>query len=325
MAQGPDSYDLYPEITPFEEGMLPLDDLHTMYWEQSGNPQGVPVLFIHGGPGTGTNPKGRRFFDPAFYRIILFDQRGSGRSTPLGETRENTTLHLIRDIETLRKHLGIEKWLIFGGSWGVTLGIAYGEHHPDRCLGFILRGVFLCRHSEIQWFLYDMRTILPEVWRDFSEFIPESERRDLLMAYHKRLMNPNPEIHMPAAHSWSTYEGNTATLLPSPEVVDFFLDDTVALGLARMEAHYFKNNIFLPENYLLKNIHKIQHLPATIVHGRYDMCCPIITADELARAWPEATYVIVPDAGHSTSEPGIKTELIKACETFKEIVSPHVT
>lgn len=318
------SYNLYPEISPYSEGMLPLDNLHTMYWEQSGNPHGVPVLFVHGGPGTGTKPATRRFFDPTFYRIILFDQRGAGRSTPQGELRENTTPHLIGDIETLRKHLGIEKWLIFGGSWGTTLGIAYAEHHTNRCLGLILRGIFLCRPSELHWLLYGIKTIFPEVWRAFSGFIPETEQADLLTAYYKRLINPDPKIHIPAARSWSQYEGLISTLLPDHEFIDFFLSDTVRLGVARLETHYFKNNIFLPENYLLDNLYKIRSIPTTIVHGRYDMCCPIVTADELAQAWPEAKYIIVPDAGHAASEPGIRAELVKTCEAFKKIVSSRV-
>lgn len=313
--------DLYPEISPFNQGMLPLDDLHTMYWEESGNPEGIPVLCVHGGPGTGTNPKGRRYFDPTFYRIILYDQRGAGHSTPLGEIRDNTTPHLIRDIETLRRHLNIEKWLLFGGSWGATLSIIYAEHHPERCLGLILRGVFLCRPVEFHWFLYGMKTVFPEAWREFSDLIPKAERGDLLTAYYKRIIHADPEIHMPAARAWSKYEGSCTTLLPNPDVVSLFLDDTVALGLARMEAHYFKNNIFLSDDYMIKNCPKIQDIPAIIIQGRYDMLCPIMGADELSRAWPQATYIIVPDAGHSSSEPGIRAELIKACEDFKEKVS----
>jgi proline iminopeptidase len=311
--------DFYPEIEPYASGMLPVDDIHTLYWEECGNPEGLPVVFLHGGPGAGAGPSSRRFFDPEAYRIIVFEQRGSGRSTPLGEIRQNTTPLLIEDIEKLRRHLHVDRWVVFGGSWGSTLAFAYAEHHPDRCIGLILRGIFLCRRSEIQWFFYGMRTVFPEAWRAFNEFIPEGERGDLEAAYHKYLMDPDPAIHMPAARSYSFYEGTCATLYPTPEVANSFLDDTVALGLSRMESHYFKNNIFLPENYLLDNIHRIRHIPCVMVQGRYDIVCPIVTADEVSRAWPEAEYIIVPDAGHSSQEPGIKKELILACERFKSL------
>jgi len=309
--------DLYPEIEPHSSGMLRLDGTHQMYWEQCGNPRGEPVLFLHGGPGAGAAPAHRRFFDPAHYRIVIYDQRGAGRSTPLGELRDNTTPHLIADIETLRRHLGIERWLIFGGSWGSTLALAYGEAHPERCSGFILRGIFLCRRSEIEWFLYGLRAFFPEAWRTFSELIPESERSDLLKAYYRRLTDPDPRVHMPAARAWSTYEGVCSTLLPSPETVAYFASDVVALGLARIEAHYFSHDIFLPENSLLRHLDCIRRIPGVIVQGRYDAVCPIVTADEVHRAWPEAEYIVVPDAGHSAWEPGICAQLVKATEAFK--------
>ncbi|PZP57197.1 MAG: prolyl aminopeptidase [Azospira oryzae] len=309
--------ELYPEIQPYASGMLPLDDLHTMYWEEAGNANGVPVVFLHGGPGAGAVPNHRRFFDPTHYRIVIYDQRGAGRSTPLGELRNNTTPLLIQDLEKLREHRGIERWFVFGGSWGSTLAIAYAEAHPQRCLGLVLRGIFLCRKREIDWFLYGIRNFFPEAWRAFAEFIPEAERGDLLAAYYRRLTDPDPAVHMPAARAWSVYEGSCSTLLPSPETVDYFAADTVALGLARMEAHYFVHHIFLPENALLDNLDRIRHLPAVIVQGRYDVVCPIVTADELARAWPEAEYIVVPDAGHSAWEPGIRAELVKAMERFK--------
>jgi proline iminopeptidase len=213
--------------------------------------------------------------------------------------------------------LGIERWLLFGGSWGSTLAIAYAEAHTERCLGLILRGIFLCRPSEIQWFLYGLRTLFPEPWREFSEFIPPRERKDLLTAYYWRLTDPDPAVHMPAARAWSVYEGSCSTLLPSPATVAHFAADHVALGLARIEAHYFVHNIFLPENGLLEDITRLAHLPAVIVQGRYDAVCPIITADDLHRAWPEAQYRIVPNAGHSAFEPGIRGELIEAAERFK--------
>jgi proline iminopeptidase len=309
--------ELYPEIEPYSAGTLKLDGLHTMYWEQSGNPEGAPVLFLHGGPGAGASPAHRRFFDPAHYRIVIFDQRGAGRSTPLGEVRDNTTPHLVADIERLRAHLGIDRWLVFGGSWGSTLALAYGEAHPDRCTGFILRGVFLCRRSEIQWFLYGLKNLYPEAWRVFAGLVPEAERGDLLAAYYRRLTDPEPRVHVPAARAWSTYEGACSTLLPSPETVAYFAGDGVALGLARIEAHYFSHDIFLPENSLLGNAQRLRHLPCAIVQGRYDAVCPIVTADELHLAWPEADYIVVPDAGHSAWEPGVTAELVKAAERMK--------
>jgi proline iminopeptidase len=309
--------DLFPPIEPYQSGALALDRLHTMYWEQSGNPTGVPAVFLHGGPGAGATPTHRRFFDPNFYRIIVFDQRGSGRSTPLGETKDNDLAHLIADIERLRIHLGIQRWLVVGGSWGSTLALAYAEAFPERCLGLVLRGIFLCRQSEIDWFLYGMRAIFPEAWRGFSGFVPEGERGDLLTAYLKRLENPNPAVHLPAARAWSTYEGVCSTLLPSPDTVAAFGEDRMALGLARIEAHYFRRNVIGPKHDLVAQIARIRALPGVIVQGRYDMVCPIASADELHHAWPEAHYVIVPDAGHSAMEPGIRAELVAATERMK--------
>ena len=320
----PQLRELYPEIQPHQSGMLKLDDIHTMYWEISGNPRGAPIVFLHGGPGAGTTASHRRFFDPTHYRIVLFDQRGAGRSVPLGEIRSNTTPHLIHDIETLRQHLGIERWLVFGGSWGSTLALAYAESHPERCTGLILRGIFLCRKREIDWFLYDVRNIFPEAWRSFAEYLPAAERADLLRNYHRRLMDPDPAVHMPAARRWSVYEGSCSTLLPSPETVAAFGDDRMALGLARMEAHYFINNIFLPEDSLLANLPRIRRVPAAIVQGRYDVVCPIVTADELHRAWPEASYVVVPDAGHSAMEPGIRSALVEATDRFRALSPAQV-
>jgi len=309
--------ELYPEIVPHNTGMLNLGGRHRMYFEESGNPHGVPVLFLHGGPGAGAAPAHRRFFDPAHYRIVIFDQRGAGRSTPLGELADNTTPLLIADIEKLREMLGIEAWLVFGGSWGSTLALAYAEAHPQRCTGLILRGIFLCRKSEIDWFLYGLRNIFPEAWQAFAGPIPEAERGNLLEAYHRRLTDPDPAVHMPAARAWGTYEGSCSTLLPSPETVAYFAGDVVALGLARIEAHYFRNDIFLPENSLLDNVHRIRHIPGVIVQGRYDAVCPIVSADDLHRAWPEAEYHVIPDAGHSAWEPGICAALVRACEQFK--------
>lgn len=311
--------DLFAEIEAYETGYLPLDSRHIMYWEQSGNPNGVPVVFLHGGPGAGATAAHRRFFDPTYYRIVVFDQRGSGRSKPLGALEDNTTPHLIVDIEKLRIHLGIDRWLVFGGSWGSTLSLAYAQAHPDRCLALVLRGIFLCRRSEIEWFLYGLREIFPENWRAFSGFLPEDERADLLGNYHRRLVHPDPAIHMPAARAWSTYEGACSTLLPSPETVANFGQDRMALGLARIEAHYFMNDAFLPEGGLLAHLDRIRHIPTTIVQGRYDMVCPIRSADDLTQIWPEAEYFVVPDAGHSAMEPGIRTRLVEATERFKTL------
>jgi proline iminopeptidase len=308
---------LYPTVSPLRSGRLPLDALHTMHWEESGSALGVPVVFLHGGPGGGSSPDHRRYFDPRFYRIVIYDQRGAGASTPLGELTDNTTPHLVADLERLREHLGIERWLVFGGSWGSTLALAYAEAHPERVLGMVLRGIFLCRPQEIRWFLYDLRFVFPEPWRAFSEFIPELERADLLGAYHRRLIDADPAVHLPAAHAWSRYESSCSTLLPDPELVAHFDEDAVALAIARIEAHYFTNHIFLPDNSLLAGIERIRHIPCTIVQGRYDAVCPIVSADDLHRAWPEAEYVIVPDAGHSAREPGVARALVAATNRFR--------
>ena len=309
---------LYPPIEPFDSGMLELDGIHRMYWEQSGNPDGVPAVFLHGGPGAGATPAHRRFFDPTYYRIVVYDQRGAGRSAPTGEINANTTAYLIADIERLRNHLEIEKWLIFGGSWGSTLALAYGQEHPSNCLGFILRGIFLGRARELDWFLYGLRTVFPEAWRKFVEPLTEAERGDILHSFHRRLMDPDKSVHVPAARAWSGYEGACSTLLPSPETVAAFSGASMASALARIETHYFVNDLFMSDNGLIENIDRIRHLPSTIVQGRYDMVCPVVTADELHAAWPEADYVIVPDAGHSAMEPGIRSALIRATERFKQ-------
>jgi proline iminopeptidase len=306
---------LHPPIEPFDSGMLPLDDVHTMYWETSGRPDGVPVLFLHGGPGGGTSPEHRRFFDPTFFRAVLFDQRGAGASTPTGETIGNTTQHLVADIERLRDYLGIERWLIFGGSWGSTLALAYGQAHPSRCLGFLLRGIFLGRPSEIDWFLHGLKYVFPEAWHKFAEMLPERERKDLLRGYLKRLFDPDPRVHLPYARAWSEYEGSCSTLLPNPELVRHFTDE--ALSLARLEAHYFAHECFLGPDELISRLDRIRHLPASIVQARYDMVCPIVNADELARAWPSARYVIVPDAGHSVWEPSVRVTVMAELERLK--------
>ena len=309
--------DLFPPIEPYRTGRLKLDQRHTMYWEESGNPDGEPMLFLHGGPGAGATPVHRRFFDPAHWRIVIFDQRGGGRSTPLGEICDNSPDHLVADIERLRRELRIAEWLLFGGSWGSTLALYYAQAYPERVSGLILRGIFLCRQTEIDWFLYGAQTIFPEAWRAFAGFLPEAERGDLLAGYYRRLIDPDPRIHMPAARAWSVYEGACSTLLPNPETIAAFGEDRLALGLARIEAHYFSSHLYPPERDLIGRIDRIRQLPATIVQGRYDMVCPIRSADELSRAWPEAEYVIVRDAGHSAMEPGIREQLVLATERRK--------
>jgi proline iminopeptidase len=313
--------DLFPEIGPFETGYLPLTEGHVMYWEQVGNPRGAPVLFLHGGPGAGAGAVHRRFFDPAHWRVVIFDQRGAGRSRPLGSLEANTTPHLVQDIETLRRHLGIEHWLLFGGSWGSTLALTYAQAYPHRVVGCVLRGVFLGRHEEVEWFLHGLAHVFPDAHAAFVNFLPESERGDLIHAYLRRLTHPDPAVHMPAARAWSIYEGSCSTLLPSPDTVSSFAQDRTALGLARIEAHYFANDLFLPPEAttggLLGGMSRIAHIPAEIVQGRYDMICPARTAFELAAAWPAARLTIVPDAGHSALEPGIRRALVAAVERFR--------
>jgi proline iminopeptidase len=310
---------LYPAIEPYRTQQLAVDDIHTLYIEESGNPEGTAVVFLHGGPGGGSTPAHRRFFDPARYRIIVFDQRGSGKSTPLGETRNNSTDLLVADLETIRGHLGIPRWHVFGGSWGSTLALAYAEAHPEPCISLALRGIFLLRAWEIAWFLYEIRTIFPEAWRKFAEFVPEDERGDLLTAYARRLNDPDPAARLAAARSWSLYEGACSSLIPNPEVMSVMGDEVHAVGLARMEAHYMTHHAFTGENDLLRGVDRIRHIPTVIVQGRYDIVCPIRTADELHRAWPEADYIVVPDAGHSAMEPGIRSALLDATDRFASL------
>jgi proline iminopeptidase len=309
--------DLFPEIGPLETGYLPLSDGHVMYWEQVGNPAGRPVLFLHGGPGAGAGAVHRRFFDPHFWRIIIFDQRGAGRSRPLGQLAHNTTPDLVADIELLRRHLNIDKWLLFGGSWGSTLALAYAQAVPERVTGCVLRGVFLGRREEVDWFLYGLAAVFPDAHAAFAGFLAPEERGDLLAGYMRRLTSSDPALQQEAARAWSIYEGSCSTLLPSPDTVVSFAQDRTALGLARIEAHYFAHDLFLPAAGLLAGMHRIGHLPAEIVQGRYDMVCPARSAFDLAAAWPAARLTIVPDAGHSALEPGIRRNLVAAVERFR--------
>ena len=311
--------DLFPEIAPYQSGYLPLSGGHVMYWEQVGNPLGKPVLFLHGGPGAGAGTVHRRFFDPNVWRAIIFDQRGAGRSTPLGSLTANTTPHLVEDIELLRKFLGVERWLLFGGSWGSTLALAYAQAHPEAVTGAVLRGIFLGRAAEVEWFLHGLARVFPEAHAAFSGFLPENERADLLASYLRRLSDPDPRVHGPAARSWSVYEGSCSTLLPSFEAVSAFAQDRSALGLARIEAHYFVNDLFLPEGGLLGHMDKLREIPGEIVQGRYDMICPAQSAFELTAAWPRARLTMVSDAGHSALEPGVRTALIAALERCRTL------
>ena len=308
---------LFPPIEPYEHGMLAVDELHTLYWEQCGNPDGLPVLFLHGGPGAGLSPTHRQFFDPAHYRIVLFDQRGAGKSTPLGEVRHNTTQLLIDDIERLRRMLGIEQWLVFGGSWGSTLALAYGQAHPERCLGFVLRGIFLCTPAEVDWFVNGIGHFFPEVHAEFAALIPPDERGDLLSAYCRRLFGDDVAVSTAAAKSWSRYEGRCVYLRPQPEAVAVFESDAVSLSLGRLEAHYMRHEGFVPDDQLIRNIGRIRHLPAVIVQGRYDVICPPTSAWRLHQAWPQARLQIIDDAGHAALEPGIAQALVAATEQFR--------
>lgn len=316
---------LFPPIEARASGHLAVDALHRLYWEESGNPDGVPVVFLHGGPGGGVGPQFRRFFDPTFYRIILFDQRGAGRSTPFAELRNNTTWHLVDDIEALRRHLGVERWLVFGGSWGSTLALAYAQTHPERCLGLILRGIFLCTDPEIAWFLDGMGRFFPEAHRVFLGFLPDAERNDPLNAYYRRLADPDPAVHGPAARVWSGYEEACSRLIPTRSLTAEAADGggrsrpEPALALARLEAHYMVNRGFLDAGQLMAGMGRLRELPVTVVQGRYDMVCPIATADGVARVLEDCRYVVVPDAGHSALEPGIRRALVEATQDFRRL------
>src|SRR5215213_4564983 len=310
---------LYPPIEPYEEGSLPVSPHHTLYYEQSGNPEGLPVVFLHGGPGIGTVPDFRRFFDPAGYRIVLFDQRGAGKSTPHASLVDNTTWHLVSDIETLRAHLGIDSWLVFGGSWGSTLALSYAQTHPGRVRSLVLRGIFLCRPKEIEWFYQEgANWIFPDVWEAYEKVIPEDERDDFMGAYYRRLTSEDEATRVEAARAWSVWEGSTSKLFFDYASIEKFADPEFALAFARIECHYFMNNAFFPtDNYLIENVGKIRHIPAVIVQGRYDVVCPMMSAWELHRTWPEADLQITPDAGHSAMEPGNISALVEATDRFR--------
>jgi proline iminopeptidase len=299
---------------------LQVSPIHNIYYEQAGNPDGRPVVFLHGGPGGGLVPEYRRFHDPAAYRVVLFDQRGSGQSTPHAGLEENTTWDLVSDIEKLREHLGIESWQVFGGSWGSTLALAYAQRHPERVRQLVLRGIFLCRPKEIRWFYQEgASAIFPDVWEEYLKVIPEGERGDMVSAYYRRLTGDDAEAKLAAARAWSIWEGSTSKLFFDYSMIEKFADPEFAMAFARIECHYFMNNAFFPtDNYLIENVGKIRHIPAAIVQGRYDVVCPMMSAWELHRAWPEADLQITPDAGHSAMEAGNISALVEATDRFRE-------
>ncbi|PXX89301.1 prolyl aminopeptidase [Marinobacter vulgaris] len=306
---------LYPEIKPNAQHRLAVDPPHELYVEESGNPDGIPVLVVHGGPGGGCEDYYRRFFDAERYRIILMDQRGAGRSTPLAEFDGNTTQKLVQDMETVRSFLGVSRWILFGGSWGSTLSLVYAQTHPDKVLGLVLRGIFLCRPRDIQWFYQDGASrVFPDYWQDFVAPIPESERGDLVSAYYRRLTSTNELEQIQAAKAWSIWEGRCATLHPNPRVVEHFGHPHVAIALARIECHYFMNNAFLEDNQIVRDAAALKDIPGLIVHGRYDMVCPLDNALALSEAWPEADLRIIRDAGHSASEPAIVDALMRGID-----------
>lgn len=314
---------LYPEIKPYAEHRLSVDDIHELYIEESGNPQGIPVLVVHGGPGAGCDENLRRFFDAELYRIILFDQRGCGRSTPLAELRNNTTWDLVRDMESIRVLLGIDRWVLFGGSWGSTLSLAYAQTHTERVLGLILRGIFLCRPQDIHWFYQSGASrVFPDYWEDFRNLIPEDEQADMVRAYHRRLTSPNELEQMQAAKAWSVWEGRCATLQPNPRIVERFGHPHVAISLARIECEYFMHDCWLEPDQLVRHASRLKHIPGIIVHGRYDIVCPLDNATALHAAWPEAELQIIRDAGHSVYEPAIVDALIRATQQMSNRAGP---
>jgi proline iminopeptidase len=310
---------LYPEIEPYESGKLRVSDLHEIYWEQSGNPEGKPVVFLHGGPGGGTEPRHRRFFDPSAYRIVLLDQRGCGRSTPHASLTDNTTWDLVDDIERLREHLEIERWQVFGGSWGSTLGLAYAQKHPHRVSELVLRGIFTFLPDEVDWFYrIGTKVLFPDAYEEFIGGLPMSERHDPIASYHRRLTSDDLQVRRRAARAWSRWECKVATLLPDDDLLAHCDDPTFSLAFARIEAHYFVNHGFFERpTQLLDDVARIEHIPGVIVHGRYDVICPVRNAWRLHRAWSGSKLVIVPDSGHSANEPGIGTALVEATDAFR--------
>lgn len=309
----------YPEIAPHRCEHVVVDDTHTLYLEECGNPGGIPVVFLHGGPGAGCEPFHRRFFNPQMFRIVLFDQRGCGRSAPHAELKGNNTQALVADIEIIRQRLGIDQWLVFGGSWGSTLALVYAQTYPGRVLGLILRGIFLCRPRDIYWFYQDGAShLFPDYWQQFLAPIPQEERGDLVSAYYRRLSGSDEIARMAAAKVWSIWEGKTATLRPKQDVLEHFSTTHTALSLARIECHYFHNNSFLADNQILNNVEQLREIPGVIVHGRYDVVCPVEQAWLLHQAWPQSELQIIPGAGHSATESGIVKALVQSTDQFAE-------
>lgn len=312
-------HQLFPPIEPYRTGMLPVDELHTLYWEESGNPDGLPVVYLHGGPGSGASPQKRQWFNPAHYRIVLVDQRGAFRSTPLGECRANTTQLLVQDLEAVRRMLGIERWLVTGGSWGSLLALAYGQAHPEACLGFVLRGILLGSLEEIDWYLHGMRLFYPQAHERFSAWIPEAERGDLLAAYEKRLFADAPALRMEIARRWYRYSEDCALLRHDPDIVEEALKQhAVVYSTARLHVHYFRHRMFLKQDQPIGNIERIAHLPAMLVQGGHDVITPPQAAYRLHRAWPGSVLHAVPAAGHAPSEAGIRVRLVQALEQFRQ-------
>ena len=309
---------LYPAIEPYRSGYLRVSPLHEIYWEECGNPRGKPAVFVHGGPGAGASPSARGFFDPKRYRIVVFDQRGCGRSRPHASLVDNTTWHLVADMEALRRHLGVERWLVFGGSWGSTLALAYAQAHPQRVSELVLRGIFMLRKTEIDWFYQQgASAIFPDRWEEYIAAIPARERGDLVAAFYRRLTSPNRATRVRAARAWSVWEAATSFLHTNEDNVSHWGEEDFAVAVARIECHYFVNKGFLArEVQLLRGVRRIRHIPAVIVQGRYDVVCPMMTAWDLHRAWPEADFRVVPDAGHSALEPGNTHELVSATDRF---------
>ncbi len=310
---------LFPDIKPYSSGFLSLDHGHQMYWEQSGNPDGVPVVVLHGGPGCATAPIQRRFFDPDHYRIILFDQRGAGRSSPHGSIEHNTLPDLVSDTEKLRRHLSVDGWHIFGGSWGSTLALSYAAQYPQRCLSMILRGIFLLERQELEWWFQGVNSFFPEAWEQFAHFIPENERENLIEAYYKRLTGNDPALAMDAAIHLTLYSNACSALIPDYETITTPDQKAEALAAARIQVHYFRNQIIAPQDSLVGKVDKFRAIPSVIIHGRYDAACPIANAHRLHQAWPEADYIIVPDGGHSALDPAIRSRLIEATENAKTL------
>ena len=314
----------YPELKPYQRHRLPVQAPHELYVEESGDPDGIPVLFVHGGPGAGCDRYSRRFFDPERYRIILFDQRGAGRSTPHAELEHNDTRALVEDMEAIREFLGVEQWLLFGGSWGSTLSLVYAQQYPQRVLGMVLRGIFLCRDEDLHWFYqHGASRVFPDYWEDYLHPVPAHKRGDMMRAYYELLTGDNELARMAAAKAWSLWEGRCATLRPSHEVEERFGDPHTALALARIEAHYFVNNTFLEPDQILKQADKLAGIPGIIVHGRYDMICPLDNAVALHNAWPDSELQIVRDAGHAASEPGMVDALVRATREMARRFRPE--